>query len=150
MSTSRLITLLGGALALSLAVNLFVVGVLAGRLSFQTHEEEPPPADARSGMRARFLALPQSDRAPFRAAMLQHGGELRATLLALRTAQWHALQALQATPYDKARMLSAFAAVREATQARQAALHAALADAIATLRPDARASLAAGSGLTAP
>ena len=150
MSTNRLITLLGGALALSLAVNLFVVGVMAGRLTFQTHEEQPAPADPRSGMRARYLALPLSERAPFRAAMLQHGGELLATQRVLRTAQWRALEALRATPYDKARMLAAFAAVREATEARQAALHAALADAIGTLRPDARASLAAGSGVTQP
>jgi uncharacterized membrane protein len=150
MSTKRLITVLGGALALSLAVNLFVVGVMAGRLTFQTHEEEPQQGVAWSGMRARFLALPQSDRAPFRAAMLQHAAELRATTLALRSAQWRALEALRATPYDKARMQAAFAAVREATTARQAALHAALVDAIGTLRPEARAALVAASGVTQP
>jgi uncharacterized membrane protein len=101
-------------------------------------------------MRARFMARPQADRAPFRAAMLQHAAELRGTVAALRSAQASALLALRATPYDKARMLAAFAAVREATTARQAALHAALADAIGTLRPDARASLAAAGGVTQP
>jgi uncharacterized membrane protein len=148
MSTKSLITLLGGALALSLAVNLFVVGVMAGRLTFPIHEEEPQQAVGWGGMRGRFVALPQADRAPFRAVMQQHAAELRGTLVALRSAQAGALQALRAAPYDKARMLAAFAAVREATAARQTALHAALADAIGTLRPEARAALT--SGVTKP
>ena len=149
MSIRRSITVLAGALALSLAVNLFLVGVFAGRVSFQRPFETPPLASL-AAMFLRYQTLPRSERAPFRATILRHAGELRATQQALRAAQSQAVAALQATPYDRARMQQAFATVREATQARQAALHAALVDAIGTLPPDARSAIAGASGLTQP
>jgi adhesin HecA-like repeat protein len=149
MSTRRLITLLGAALVLSLAVNLFLVGTFAGRLLFGA-TETTLPATGRGGMVARFQALPVAERLRFRAAMVLNDSGLRAAQQALRAAQLRTLAALRATPYDKARMTEAFAALRAATDARQVALHAALAEALATLPPEARATLATGNGVTQP
>ena len=135
------IVLVGG-LALSLAVNLFLIGVLGGRTS---RAGALSRGDAQLAMLVRYQALPDAERGRFRAVMLRHAGALRATGRALGEAQQRTLAAMRQQPYDKARMLGAFAEQRDAMQARQAAMQDALADALGSLSGGARAMLAGGT-----
>jgi uncharacterized membrane protein len=131
---------LGIALGVSALANLFLVGVLAGR-SLTAN-------DPRVMGRGRPLvpgvlvrALPPEDRKTFAKAMRAHKDELERRHRALADAKTAAEADIAAPVYDRAKVEADFAAVRAAVDAEQAALHAAYADALATLGPSARAAL---------
>ena len=142
-------TWLAVGLFASVLLNLFLAGVVTGRLAgagpvADMFAGAPPASAASSGrelMLERFLALPLADRLRFRRAMAAHRDTLRAAAAALTRARLHVLAVLAAPTYDSHAMEDAFAAVRQATTAAQVALHEALIEAAATLSPAARAKL---------
>ncbi len=146
MPPRRRVTRLVIGLCASVLLNLFLAGVVTGRLAGAGAVGEmfaaAPPAPSGQGLlRERFRTLPATDRLRFRAAMATHRDALRAAQATLLRARVHALAVLAAPTYDPQAMADAFAAVRQATTTAQAALHDALTQSLATLSPAARARL---------
>jgi uncharacterized membrane protein len=145
--SGRRATWLAVGLFASVLLNLFLAGVVTGRLAGAGPVGEilapasAPGASARELILERFRALPLADRLRFRAAMAAHRDTLRPTGAALLRARLHVLTVLAAPTYDPQAMADALAAVRQATTAAQVAMHDALVQALGRLSPAARARL---------
>jgi len=145
--SGRRVTWLAVGLFASVLLNLFLAGVVTGRLAGAGPVSEvfapasAPAASVRELMQERFRALPLADRLRFRAAMAAHRDTLRPTGAALLRARMHVLTVLAAPTYDPQAMADALSAVREATTAAQVAMHDALVQSLGTLSPAARALL---------
>jgi len=145
--SGRRVTWLAVGLFASVLLNLFLAGVVTGRLAGAGPVGEifapasAPAASVRGLMLERFRALPLADRLRFRAAMAAHRDTLRPTGAALLRARMHVLTVLAAPTYDPQAMADALSAVREATTAAQVAMHDALVQSLGTLSPAARARL---------
>ena len=150
MQSRRGVTWLAVGLFVSVLLNLFLAGVVTGRLAGAGPVADmltsvPPASTATAGMellRERFRSLPLADRARFLRAMAAHRDTLRPAAAALTRARLHVLTVLAEPTYDPHAMEDAFAAVRQATTEAQVALHDALIQAAATMSPAARARLA--------
>jgi uncharacterized membrane protein len=140
-------TWLAVGLFASVLLNLFLAGVITGRLAGAGPAGEmfapasTPEASARELILQRFRALPLVDRLRFRAAMAAHRDTLRPAAAALLRARMHVLTVLAAPTYDPQAIADALSAVRQATTAAQLALHEALVPSLGKLSPDARARL---------
>jgi uncharacterized membrane protein len=144
--SSRRVAWLAVGLFASVLLNLFLAGVVTGRLAGtgqagEMFTEAPAAPSGRALLLERFRALPVADRLRFRTAMAAHRDTLRPAAAALLRARMHALAVLAAPTYDAQEMEDALAAVRQATTAAQVALHEALVQSLATLSPAARARL---------
>ena len=142
----RRVTWLAVGLFVSVLLNLFLAGVVTGRLASTGPAAEmlaaaPPSSAGGKVLLERFRALPLADRWRFGAAMAAHRDTMRPAAAALVRARLHVLTVLAAPTYDPQAMEDALAKVRQATTAAQVALHDALIQAIATLSPAARARL---------
>ena len=166
MWSERLRKWTGAFLFLSLAVNLFLGGVLLGRITFAPRDWDlgtgsltaPDPREALNGpadqhgdqratptgnrLAERLRALPAAERRRFMTAFLQNRGDLPQARRELRLAALHVAELIAAPTFDQAALTQALADVRAATAHEQASLHAALVPALATLSPESRASLA--------
>lgn len=126
-------------LALSLATNLFLGGVLAGRFTGQAAQESP----TRRSIQAMLAPLPEDKRALVRK-------EIRAVLPKVRE-QFAALQAARAAlgeelvkpDPDAAALQRGFAEVQAHTSAIQAAFQQAILRAVPSLTQDERRALVA-------
>jgi len=162
MWSERLRKWTGALLFVSLAANLFLGGVLLGRVTFAPKEWDlaaggagPPdtsaslnaPADQRaanpeSRLADRLRALPPAERRRFMTVLWQNRGDLPEARRALRLAALHVAELIAAPTLDQAALTQALADVRAATAHEQASLHVALVPALAALSPESRASLA--------
>jgi uncharacterized membrane protein len=143
MTGDRRTSRLALALFLSLGVNLFLAGLLAGHgLAHRT--EEPPPFDELRGgeVAARIRSLPATDQLKLRQGLRDHWMALVAARQAWRKSRQHAAEVLRQPSYDPKAMADAFAQVRTATTQAQLQLHTALVDALGRLSPESRDSLA--------
>ena len=133
------------ALFASLALNLFLGGVMVGRWL----APQPPTAAFEAGgfgglianMRAAAATLPAEQQAALREAMGHHRSEIREELIALRDARQAALATLVAEPFDRVSTEAAFAELQQQSQAVQTAIHEAMLDAAERLPGDARRQL---------
>jgi uncharacterized membrane protein len=130
-----------GLLAVSLALNLAVVGLVAGVVL-----RDGP--DGRSRM-VRDLgfgpfteALAPEDRAALRRAFVSEGGDLRAERDRIREETAGVVAALRADPFDADRFARLLAAQAERRQARLDLGQRLLVAQIAAMAPAARAALA--------
>jgi uncharacterized membrane protein len=146
--TRRRVIWLAVGLFASVLLNLFLAGVVTGRLAGAGPVGEmfapasaPEMSSGWERILERFRALPVADRLRFRAAMGAHRDTLRPAAAALVRARMHVLTVLAAPTYDKQAMEDALAAVRQATTAAQVAMHDALVEALGRLSPAARARL---------
>jgi len=145
--SSRRTTWLAVGLFASVLLNLFLAGVITGRLAGSGPVAEmfapasTPGASARELILERFRALPLADRLRFLATMAAHRDTLRPAAAALMRARMHVLTVLAAPTYDPQAMADALAAVRQETTAAQVALHDALVQSLGKLSPAARARL---------
>ena len=135
----------GGMKALlfvSLAVNLLIVGAVAGGLFAGLHLARGGPAAALGeripGPRAFMAALPGEVRAQLRDDLIQGGTETREARAAARQARVAVFEAMGAEPYDSERVRQAFAHQREADTAVAAAFHDRVAGSFARLTPEQR------------
>jgi hypothetical protein len=130
------------ALALSLALNLLILGLVGGALlALGPRGGDDDPRLRALGLGPFALALSREDRDGLRDRIDRDAirGERRAlgaSLLQLR-------QALLAEPFDRAAAEAALARSRAAAEALQGHGHAALLDQIATMSAADRAALAA-------
>jgi uncharacterized membrane protein len=131
---------LGSALGVSLLANLFLVGVLVGRV-FVTNDQRVLGRGRPLVPGALVRALPPEDRKTFAKTMRAHKDELERLHRAVADAKTAAEADIAAPVYDRAKVEADFAAVRKAFEADQVALHEAYAQALGMLGQSARAAL---------
>ena len=126
-----------GVLAASLLLNVFLVGLFVGR-SVAAHKPPPPGPLVPN----RYVeALPDGQKALFRAAMMAHRETIRAARRAHRAAR-DTIQADIAAPvFDRAKVTADFVALHRTNRDVDAAIGAALVDALAGLDATSRAAL---------
>lgn len=127
------------ALALSLALNLLVVGAIAGALI-----SGGPPGRA-AAPRAEIGALARGLDGPDRRALgrsLRNDAEIRQARAAMRAAGASIREALVADPFDPAALEAAMRSRQDAQAALGARGAAIFAATVATLSPEARDALA--------
>jgi uncharacterized membrane protein len=127
-------------LAVSVALNLFCIGLLAGRvMPFRQHhfggDDENPRAFLRhSGLRE---AGPE-----VKAILRDHRDQVRGSVHALTQSRERVRAALKQEPFNREGVASAFAETRELTTRMQGDMHQALIDVAAKLTPAQRARMA--------
>ncbi len=130
----------GWALVASLALNLFLAGVIGVRF-WREHWREGPErvmAGAFGPMGRIAAAMPDSSRAKVKAVMEIRQQEVRERGREYRRARSEAMQALSAEAYDKSRAEAAFAEARRRADAMSEVVHAAMIEASSQLTPDER------------
>ncbi len=127
-------------LAVSLLLNVFLVGIVAGRV-FGARGAPAPRPDAALVPPAHVRALPVDERRSFAASMKSHRDAIRAARQAHRAARTTLEAAIAAPAFDRDAVAADFAALRQASMAVQEAVNAALVDALQDLSPQSRASL---------
>lgn len=142
------------ALLVSLALNLFLIGVMGGRhLYGWMHDPERPMqawlgADDDRPLRRLFMQLTsdldRDDRAAFREAIEAQREALTETGMALLEQRRIVLDLLRAEPFDRAALDAAMAELARLHDEFRQNLMAAIADAAAALPPEARAKLGGG------
>jgi uncharacterized membrane protein len=136
---------LGWALAVSIGINLFVVGVLAARWLHPwapgVHGDHGAP---HRGGHLLFRAGEAfgGDREKVQATLEAHRKELRAQWRNTRTARRRVHEALEAEPFDPEALEGALKELRRQTELSQEILHRALAGLAREATPEERRRLA--------
>ena len=131
------------ALALSLAANLAVVGLVAG-VAFGGDRAGGPPRLASLGLGPFAFAFEREDRHALRAALAEAG--LQASRRELGGALREVQAAIAADPFDRAAAEEAFAQSRGLVTRLQELGHETLLDHIEEMSANARAELAENVG----
>lgn len=140
------------ALFVSLVLNLFLGGIVAGRIASGSpiggpgrawsggsdHGEGP----ARQFMQRMAASLPSEYRPSFEAVVAKHRPNVSQAGSRVREARAKVREAMLKEPFERAALEAAFADLRTRSDALQAALHAAIVEGAADLPPDARQRLA--------
>ncbi|ABS62576.1 conserved hypothetical protein [Parvibaculum lavamentivorans DS-1] len=133
---------LGPALLVSLAVNLFLLGLISVPLIMGPPDRGGPRGSMHGLFHESFRDLPEGDRAAIRKVMIGHFPAIRPHLRSMRDAKSRLSEALAAEPYDEATVRAAFddmdAAMREMTAIGQNAMMAGFAQ----LTPEQRRRVA--------
>ena len=135
------------AAAASLLLNVFLIGIIAGRVA---GARKPPAGVPASGQLVRPNALSPDDRRIFAAGMAPHRPGLKAARTAHRAARVAIEADLTAPTYDRAKVTEDFAALRRTNRDVDEATDAALIDALANLSAEARTTIVHGRGNKAP
>lgn len=127
-------------LAASLALNLFFIGLMAGRhMSLRPHFGR----DDESGTRAFLRHSGLREAGPeVKAILRQRHAEIRQRMRAVGQARDQVRQALEAEPYDRAAAEQALRRTRELTTQMQADMHQALIEVADKLDRDQRKRMA--------
>lgn len=144
MTARRWITVLGAALLLSLGLNLFLGGVMAGRF-FGPHDGadlELNPGKLRAGIERVLSVLPEPDAKVMRDMFEAQRGGLRERILALQAARKAVGAALKAEPFDAAAFTVAYETMQARTQDVQAVVHGVIKAAVPRLSAEGRAAIA--------
>jgi uncharacterized membrane protein len=136
------------ALIASLAVNVFAIGFISGRL---IKPNQPPlkpvlaelhqRADNPMGFMRRARDLPPESRSTFRHAIRSNIPRLRAQRKEIHTLQRAYYDALRAEKWDRATVETALGDLQEARDRGRAMIDEAFLDAVESLDGDARAQL---------
>lgn len=134
------------ALAVSLALNLAVIGLISGAVLGGNggSRNDGPPALRTLGLGPFAQALSRDDRDEVRERIEGAGIELREERRAIGRTLRDVEQALRADPFDRAAVEAAFASSRGLVVSLQEAGHTALLDQIDTMSASEREALADG------
>jgi uncharacterized membrane protein len=127
------------ALAVSILVNLFLAGVIVGRITLPFFGQGNQGALVP---REEIRALPDAERRAFNKVIRSHAPEIRALHEKVREAKRAAEQAIGAPHYDKTLLEQRFAAVRQAQLAQGTLQQEAIIEALGTLSATSRAAIA--------
>jgi uncharacterized membrane protein len=130
---------IAGILAVSVLLNLFLAGMIFGRITLPGIR--PLPAAGALIARARLRDLPTPERMRFAIAMRRHAPDLRAVRAGLRAARQAVESAIAAPDYNREIVQERFADLRQAQAAQQTAQHAALTDALGELDAKSRQAI---------
>ncbi|MBX3430770.1 MAG: periplasmic heavy metal sensor [Hyphomonadaceae bacterium] len=129
-------------LFVSLALNLLVVGAVAGAwgagVRIQRDASQGAIVERLPGPRAFLRALPSETRAVMRQELVSSWQDSRETREAAMQARREAFAAMAAEPYDAARVRAAFERLRAADQAAIAVFHNNVIEAFGELTPEQR------------
>jgi len=134
-STSILVV----ACAVSVLLNLFLAGIVVGRITLPGFG---PPVQGGLVPREEIHALPDAERRAFFHVMHSHQAEMRTLHEHVRDARRAAAEAVGAPTYDRKLLEARFAAVRQAQEAQGAAQNEAVIEALGKLSPASRAAIA--------
>jgi uncharacterized membrane protein len=132
-------SLLAVICAVSVLLNLFLAGVIVGRITLPGF---PPPGQGSLVPRQEIRALPDSERRAFIRIMRSHQPEMRALRERMHEAKRAAEDAVGQPNYDRKLLESRFAVVRQIQDAQTTAQHEAIIEALGALSPASRAALA--------
>ncbi len=128
------------ALVVSVCLNVFVAGLIAGRA---TGIRPGPDRAASGGGLERFMAtVPAEARPVIRRALRENRGGLQGMVAEVRAARQDAAAIVAREPFDEAAFEAAMAAVRARSEALQATVHGVIAEALADLPPEVRGEMA--------
>jgi uncharacterized membrane protein len=130
------------ALAVSLALNLFVVGAIAGVLILR--QQALVHAAERDPILQAADALPAATREAFRTRMVQTLASLGPGLRDARLSRRRAMARFSGQPFDRAEASADLARARSDDAAARGAVEEVMLDFAATLPPDQRAAFAKG------
>lgn len=125
---------LGVLLVVSVAVNLFLGGLIAGRLTGQATQD----LRAQRNVEAMLEPLPQEKRAFVRKELRTAMPQVRQHFRALQEARARVAEELEKPEPDPAELDRGFAEIRMQTSAIQAAFHQAFKRAATSLTPEER------------
>jgi uncharacterized membrane protein len=135
---------LAAALLASLAVNLFIGGLFAGRLlspapaATVATGENGDQRPVRRLVMALASGLDDAERETFITAIAGREAEMRSAGREVRAARRAALARIHAAPFDRHALDEALATLRQKQDVLQVALQTAIADAVEKLSDDAR------------
>jgi uncharacterized membrane protein len=132
-------SILAVACAVSVLLNLFLAGVVVGRITLRGFG---PPGPGGVVSREEIHALPDAERRAFAHIMHSHQADMRALHEHVRDARRAAAEAIGAPTYDRKLLEVRFAAVRQAQDAQGAAQNEVVIEALGTLSPASRAAIA--------
>lgn len=127
------------ALVLSISLNVFVAGLIAGRAS---RGDTPPSRDPAGGLQRFMATVPAEARPVIRQALRENRSGLQDLVAGVRRARRDAASVVGAEPFDSAAFEAALGAVRDHSRALEAAVHGIIAEAIDELSPEMRAEMA--------
>lgn len=134
-------------LVASIALNLFLAGVVGAWLVRPAIFRSSPPPAVELGLSADRLAeriarrLPAVDKPIVRDAFKKHEQDIWARLEEWREAQQASRRTLRANPFDPSAYTATFNRVQEARVAYQVAVHQAVREAAAAMSPEGRVKL---------
>ncbi|NGZ29418.1 MAG: periplasmic heavy metal sensor [Magnetococcales bacterium] len=125
-------------LFISLATNLFLAGLLAGK--YWTPAPPPPMSSLEGGMMGRGMG---KGAMPFMSeqAWAKHGQEIHESMLGVKLARNKVADQLSNPQWDEKEVQRALAQLRESSQQVQTLWHQALVETAAQLPPESRATL---------
>lgn len=126
------------ALAVSLALNVFLAGFLAAQA---LRPSEGRPSAAGPMLFRAGEALGDPGHPAIREVMRAHRQELRAHRRAIREARREVHESMVAEPFDQERLSAALASLRAETTSSQVLLHRALVQLATSMTPEQRARL---------
>jgi uncharacterized membrane protein len=132
-------SILAAACAVSVLLNLFLAGVVVGRISLRGFGQPGPGALA---LREEIRVLPEAERRAFIHVMRSHQAEMRSLHEHVRDARGAAAEAVGAPTYDRKALEARFTAVQQAQDALGTAQNEAVIEALGTLSPASRAAIA--------
>lgn len=127
-------------LLVSLALNLAVVGVVAGLLAGGRPDGVAAPRGAATGLYLR--ALPEEHREAMREGLRREGGQFRIDRAALRAETAATLAALRAEPFDAVAFAARIAQQRQTLADRVSAGDRLLVERLAAMTPEERRAYA--------
>ncbi|MBM3599074.1 MAG: periplasmic heavy metal sensor [Alphaproteobacteria bacterium] len=123
----------------SVALNLLLIGTMAGRYLHHRHEREMRQMPAVARM---IQQMPEDARQGMQAAMGQRQGELRQRQQAIREQRRAVAERFAAEPFDRAAAEAAFAELRQRQQDARAIFHNGLIEAVAGMPAERRKQIA--------
>lgn len=144
MTARRWITVLGAALLLSLGLNLFLGGLIAGRGVGQRggFDMQFTPGNLKVGIERVLRVLPEADATVMRGMFEAQRGDLRERFAALQTARRAVGQALRAEPFDAAVFTAAYETMQARSQEVQTAVHGVIMAAVPQMSAEGRLAIA--------
>lgn len=134
-------------LAISLILNVFIVGALAGAVGQRMRMDRPhrpPMMPAGNPLMRAGAGLPEDVREAYFKRMREEGAASRPYMQEARAARAEAADVFAAPTFDKAAAAAALAKSRAAETAARERLEAAVVDFAAALPPEQRQELAQG------
>lgn len=135
----------GPALLASLAINIFLVGLISVPLFFQPHDRgfgPPPKGHGPMMMHNAFRELPEEDRLAFRRAMREKFYKVIPFIRDSQEARDALADAIAADPYDEAAVRAAFDDIEKAMISMGEAGRDAMLEVFAKLSPEQRQRVA--------
>ncbi len=127
------------ALVLSICLNVFVAGLIAGRAS---RGDAPANRNAGGGLQRFMSTVPAEARPVIRQALRNNRSGLQDLVAGVRQARRDAASVVGTEPFDSTAFEASLATVRDRSRALEAAVHAIIAEAIDELTPELRAEMA--------